>query len=407
MARSLLGAAASFGNLRTLNPSNPFSSLRKLQIQFDNMGWTRGHDCTRLILRTPDLLTDLNSPVYSRDVMFYIGSDKIKNLIANFAVGGEVSIRTVLKQAMRFSPISDLLVPEEFRFRCTSRMHLPSFKDASGALLCAECDVAISAGGNLAVGHAGFALDSPVARYGCCLYCWLPKKEWFDVDMCKADTRRNLVLETALAHLNPFQLYEGALGLPTPPLPPTWPAPGCATVLSAKLFEKEQKEMEAMSVQMLAVHLRNHRKLHYGKEKHCEMPVLYDHAERAPSLRHHRINTCSSAIAVTLANRATPAAKKKMNEIIRSYGQKWAFAEKKGLRDTRASSNESRALLTSRALLRELLCIRYNHEPNEPDGTDALLDEMSNAQDAIRNIEPEPDAAPQTGSRKRKAQRTL
>eukprot|EP00965_Chrysotila_dentata_P054066 1794288-Pleurochrysis_carterae.AAC.1 len=37
-----------------------------------------------------------------------------------------------------------------------------------------------------------------------------------------------------------------------------------------------------------------------------------DHAERAPSLLHHRINSCASSIAVTFSNKTTPAVKKKM-----------------------------------------------------------------------------------------------
>eukprot|EP00965_Chrysotila_dentata_P111863 3699427-Pleurochrysis_carterae.AAC.1 len=99
--------------------------------------------------------------------------------------------------------------------------------------------------------------------------------------------------------------------------------------------------MEAMSVQQLAIHQRQHRKVHKGKEKHAALNVLFDHAERAPSLLHHRINTCSAAIVVTLANKASTAVKRKLNAVLLSYGQKWNFAEKKGQRDTRPSGNES------------------------------------------------------------------
>eukprot|EP00965_Chrysotila_dentata_P128880 4261111-Pleurochrysis_carterae.AAC.1 len=77
-----------------------------------------------------------------------------------------------------------------------------------------------------------------------------------------------------------------------------------------------------MSVQMLTVHQRAHRKSHYGKEKHAELAVLFDHAERAPSLLHDRINTCLATIVVTLANKATTAVKKSMNEVLLRHGQK-------------------------------------------------------------------------------------
>eukprot|EP00965_Chrysotila_dentata_P024914 826493-Pleurochrysis_carterae.AAC.1 len=101
MSSSVLAAAGAFNNLRKLDPSNPLASTRKTQIQFDGMSWTRGHGCTRLIdVRTPDLLQQFNSLLYFRDVVFYIGSDKCKDLAANFQVGGEASIRNVLFDSM-------------------------------------------------------------------------------------------------------------------------------------------------------------------------------------------------------------------------------------------------------------------------------------------------------------------
>eukprot|EP00965_Chrysotila_dentata_P115553 3819135-Pleurochrysis_carterae.AAC.1 len=89
-----------------------------------------------------------------------------------------------------------------------------------------------------------------------------------------------------------------------------------------------------------------------------------------------------------------------MNEVLRKYGQKWAFSENKGQRDTRPSGNESRALLTSKGILRQLLCVRYGLADDEPESA-AALNEMSEAQGGIRHIEPEPDAAQHVG-RKRK-----
>eukprot|EP00965_Chrysotila_dentata_P243311 6205349-Pleurochrysis_carterae.AAC.2 len=61
MAASVLAAAKTFNNLRPLISGNPLASVRKIQLQFDGMSWTRGHGCTRLIVRTPDLLVEINS----------------------------------------------------------------------------------------------------------------------------------------------------------------------------------------------------------------------------------------------------------------------------------------------------------------------------------------------------------
>eukprot|EP00965_Chrysotila_dentata_P007186 233637-Pleurochrysis_carterae.AAC.1 len=114
------------------------------------------------------------------------------------------------------------------------------------------------------------------------------------------------------------------------------------------------------------------------------------------------MNTCSAAVAVTLANKVTIALKKRMNAVLRRYGQNWSFAETKGQRDTRPSGNESRALLTLRGLLRELLCIRYGEASNEDE--EAPLDDLSSARErGARQIDAQPE--PVAVGKKRK-QRT-
>eukprot|EP00965_Chrysotila_dentata_P254451 6211875-Pleurochrysis_carterae.AAC.1 len=75
--------------------------------------------------------------------------------------------------------------------------------------------------------------------------------------------------------------------------------PHCKLQLSAVIVAKEQAEMEAMSLSQLAEHLLRHRQSHAGKEKHAEIEVLMDHVERAPSLLHHRINSCETSTAVS------------------------------------------------------------------------------------------------------------
>eukprot|EP00965_Chrysotila_dentata_P083814 2766407-Pleurochrysis_carterae.AAC.1 len=65
------------------------------------------------------------------------------------------------------------------------------------------------------------------------------------MDKCKKAVRRSLVIETCLAHFNPFDLYKDAPGLPVPPTPPACPA--CGVLLTADFIEKEAQEMEAMS----------------------------------------------------------------------------------------------------------------------------------------------------------------
>eukprot|EP00965_Chrysotila_dentata_P170322 5621944-Pleurochrysis_carterae.AAC.1 len=115
---------------------------------------------------------------------------------------------------------NDERTPLPFQFRCLSRTTLPPLLNSLCQEMCSKCDVAVSAGGDMAAAHSGWSLDSPIPRYGVCFYCWLGKAEWFDVDKCKTATRRNLLVETCLAHLNPFDLYRHAPGLPSLSLPP-------------------------------------------------------------------------------------------------------------------------------------------------------------------------------------------
>eukprot|EP00965_Chrysotila_dentata_P046822 1554057-Pleurochrysis_carterae.AAC.1 len=56
MASSILSASAAFKKLRALDAINPFLATRRIQLQFYDMSWDRGHGCTRMIVRTPDLL---------------------------------------------------------------------------------------------------------------------------------------------------------------------------------------------------------------------------------------------------------------------------------------------------------------------------------------------------------------
>eukprot|EP00965_Chrysotila_dentata_P250063 6209234-Pleurochrysis_carterae.AAC.1 len=103
MASAVLGAAATFKNLRLLDFTNPFTATHKIQLQFDDMSWTRGHGCTRLIVRTQDVEHDYNSPLYSRDVLFYKNCDKLKGVSANFLIVGDDSIHCALRSTMHFN----------------------------------------------------------------------------------------------------------------------------------------------------------------------------------------------------------------------------------------------------------------------------------------------------------------
>eukprot|EP00965_Chrysotila_dentata_P185134 6111737-Pleurochrysis_carterae.AAC.1 len=228
------------------------------------MGWTRGNGCVRLIVRSLDLTEQFNSPLFSRDALFYIGNDKHADLAANFRVGAELSINSILKESMVAKPISDSRLPVSCRIECSSCLSVPSADDAG------EVEEAhdLFAGGDMAAAHSGWAMDSPIARYGCCFYCPLGKPSWFDSGKCASVARRNLVFETLAAHLNPFTLYPALSSL----VPHTVPScPHCEKSLTPADIEKEMDDMANMSDSALAQYLLNHRKTHCGKELHSEL----------------------------------------------------------------------------------------------------------------------------------------
>eukprot|EP00965_Chrysotila_dentata_P199037 6179149-Pleurochrysis_carterae.AAC.1 len=136
---SVIHAADALDKLRPLQPDNSAVSLRRMQLQFDGMAWTRGRGCTRLLVRCLDLKADFNSPLYARDSVFYIGSDKFKDLSANFRIGGEMCIHEVLLQSMRFSRSHDNRKPLQLKWRCKSRVSLPRLLSADGTVAAGPC----------------------------------------------------------------------------------------------------------------------------------------------------------------------------------------------------------------------------------------------------------------------------
>eukprot|EP00965_Chrysotila_dentata_P198502 6178823-Pleurochrysis_carterae.AAC.1 len=162
--------------------------------------------------------------------------------------------------------------------------------------------------------------------------------------------------------------------------------------------------MEEMSASQLSEHLLRHRQSHAGKEKHAELEMLLDHGERAPSLLHHRINSCATSIAVT----APTSVKKRMNAVLESYVEHWAFATSKTQRDTRPSGNESRNLLTKPGLLTGLLQARYASSDSE---TLEALDALGRAQQSAARVcagqMHQAAAAPVAVGKKKKRRRVL
>eukprot|EP00965_Chrysotila_dentata_P200585 6180056-Pleurochrysis_carterae.AAC.3 len=137
---------------------------------------------------------EMNLRLYSRDVMFYLGGDKLADHRAN------------LTKETAFLPSTDPRSPPRFLCRFISRMKLPALKSRTGKEVCGPCKVAVTAGGDMAAALLGWAIESPVARYANVAST-----------KCVHATRRNFLVDTCLANLNPFELCKHAPGIPSAP----------------------------------------------------------------------------------------------------------------------------------------------------------------------------------------------
>ena len=148
----------------------------------------------------------------------------------------------------------------------------------------------LSSGGDLASFHAWSGLDSPVALYGCCSRCPLPKNKWFDAQSCRCAVRRNFFFQSAASHRDPFK----ELGIEHAPAK----CPHCAVELTEDLRVKENAAFAAMSEPQRKVFLRERAKSHAGALGE-EIVFIMDHVERAPSALHIRTNCSTYNMTVT------------------------------------------------------------------------------------------------------------
>eukprot|EP00965_Chrysotila_dentata_P038398 1275835-Pleurochrysis_carterae.AAC.1 len=306
------------------------------------------------------------------------------DLDANFAIGGDNSIKSVLHAGATTARAASASSTDAYAYSTTATLSARITSAASDNVEVVECD--LCAGGDMAAAHAGWALDSPVAQYGCCFMCELKKQSWFDPKECGAARRRNLYRAYCAAHVTPVRKLNGIDPLAPPPR-----CPFCRAELSRAFEAKEFRRLEEATPAKAAELMRQHMKTHAGQAL-LSIPVQpLDHIDRAPSLLHHRINSAGMSIATTMA-KASLAKKKALNEILKKYGQGWRFAETSNKRDQRPQGNDARALLTRKGLLFELL-IKVYGEPQSAEQRSAS-DELNDAVHSSSNVRGNPITTP-------------
>ena len=82
--------------------------------------------------------------------------------------------------------------------RCDIEVEIPIRPPKNSPLAFEFTRAPVTGSGDCAAAHAGGAIDSPVARYGCCFRCTLGKADWINWKKCKGARRRNFVYQVRI-----------------------------------------------------------------------------------------------------------------------------------------------------------------------------------------------------------------
>jgi len=231
--------AANKVNLRKAGGCEP---IHRWQVMCDGLSFTAHEGCSRFGGRCMDLYADANSQLYFRSVSFHIGGDGYLHCEQYLkAPLDQLNAGVVINESLESAIVLSVLRPGE-----------PT-----------PIRVTIRDGGDMSAACAWGALDSPVARYGCCYYCELGKEQWVDEAACKAAKRRKLWRQLCAAHEHPYTV----LSIPQPATAPT-NCPLCPFVCTDRNVAGEKAHVASMKPSAKKVYLRKAVKSHKGYVRH-------------------------------------------------------------------------------------------------------------------------------------------
>eukprot|EP00966_Prymnesium_polylepis_P150513 3476826-Prymnesium_polylepis.1 len=196
-------------------------------------------------------------------------------------VGGEESIRARTWAGLKVKKReeSEVRMPDDVRADDSEKGR--SLRE----LLCLECDVTIEvdgklceliSGGDMAAGHDGAAIDSPVAavndangvRQGCCMRCFAGKPDWVNAGKIAVACRRTFAYQCVANHVNVFKLPVFKDMFPNHPDPI---CPECGETITDELVAREKAEMAnagnaAARKKLMATHSKSHRGAQRGRQ---------------------------------------------------------------------------------------------------------------------------------------------
>jgi hypothetical protein len=237
--------------------------------------------------------------------------------------------------------------------------------------------VRISQGGDMAAAHAGFAMDSPVNRKGCCFRCCLEKCDWFNVHKVKTARRRNFVYQSVANHVNPFKRMPG-LENTAPPK-----CPHCEVTLTDAFCADEAARWKEMSANQKTVKRREHQAAHAGGQFLQQPLHVLDHRRRARSALHRRMNACANNIAVTFMSRPFNLKQRlRANLLLKRRSFLWKFPEQEKKRASTPTGNDARRFHTDAQALVGLIKIFYDTDDND----ETILPGLRAAADAAAQV---------------------
>ena len=316
------------------------TKVNRVQLLADALGFFKGgRMATRIGVRSMDLMRNHNSPYYYHGIGLYLGGDKHE------------MIATYLQHVFNAINVGIHITYVGLQYITSVFVTLAAAGPTGEDLRCEVCE-----GGDAAAGNEMAGLECPPSHLGCCYYCELRKKDWFNLGLCKDAQRRTFVRSMLSAHLIP------PCGNCEPP--DEWVCPHCDKRLTASSVAAEVKDVAAMSASARDKWLVTFRKQHTGQRWQKHKFLQTDHVNRQISLLHFMLNSVSNTLAVCVASGATPQMRSDLNAVLTRYYQTWRIKDKKSKdgKEKKPAGNECRHFLWDKGLFLELLRTRWGAE---------------------------------------------
>ena len=398
-ASDVLGQLAQDGNLLQLPPGHNWG----LQLIFDGHGFTSRIGALRFVLRCTHSITDHNTRRCGRDPIFIMGTDKHGDLEKAVHIGGDSSLHARMYLGLNITVQDPSTMPPHVQqdvdylvyacVACAIVLDVPRWGPAD-----------LTESGDCGAANASFAINSPVYIKGACLRCCAPKTDWIDALKLALVRKRNFFYQCYSNHVVPgealakliahLKTLEGKAGY-------AWvrdflkqvknlKCPHCGILVTKELMATDAKEMlEATPLRQKEI-IKVHSATHAAAMRGLLPTAPLDQDYRSRGLLHRRMNIASNNLSATFLKVLFDSRKRILaNKLLALHKMMWRFPEtaKKRAKSIKAG-NDSRILLSDKALLIGLFYIFYDVDGEEACKLLEALGDAADANVAVRNEKP-------------------